>query len=182
VGALVGGRASQALGQRETAVLGAVLASVGLALMSRWHTTSLGHPGATVALVLAGFGFGLTIAPINASVLNATASTVHGLASALVVVSRTVGMLVGLSALTAVGLSRFAHATAGIASPFQLCPATPAHCSTYNAAVRHAAVAEVHTVFAGAAVAAALAALLAGLLLRRRTGAPTPAAPEGASP
>jgi hypothetical protein len=132
--------------------------------------------------VLAGFGFGLTIAPINASVLNATASAVHGLASALVVVARTVGMLVGLSALTAIGLSQFAHATAGIASPFELCPQTPAHCSAYNAAVRHAAVAEVHTVFAGAAVAAALAALLAGLLLRRRTGAPTPGPPEGASP
>jgi hypothetical protein len=164
-----------------TVVVGAVLAAAGLALMSRWHTSSPGHVSATVALVVAGLGFGLTIAPLNAAVLNATASAVHGLASALVVVARTVGMLVGLSALTAIGLARFAHETASIASPLDLCPRSPTHCAVYNAAVRGAAVTEVQAVFTGAAVAAAAAAVLAGLLLRRHSGAP-PANATGSAP
>jgi MFS family permease len=172
VGAVVGGRCAQRFGQRVTVATGALLAGVGLALMSRWQLSSLGQVDVTLALVIAGFGFGLTVAPINTAVLNATASTVHGLASALVVVARTVGMLVGLSALTAIGLSRFAHVTAGIASPLQLCPQTPTHCSVYDAAVKSAAVSEVHTVFAGAAVAAAVGVVLAVTLLRRSPGAP----------
>jgi MFS family permease len=176
VGALVGGRSSQRVGERPTVVVGALLAGAGLALMTRWQPASLHHAGATVALVLAGLGFGLTVAPLNAAVLNATASAVHGLASALVVVARTVGMLVGLSALTAIGLSRFAHVAAGIASPLELCPQSPAHCRAYDAAVRAAAISEVHAVFAGAAVAASAAAVLAAVLLRRHSGAPAAAA------
>ena len=181
IGALLGGRAGQRVGLRSTAVVGTVLAATGLALMSRWHASSPGHVGASVALVVTGLGFGLTIAPLNAAVLNATASTVHGLASSLVVVARTVGMLVGLSALTAIGLSRFAHATARISSPLALCPQSPTHCRVYDAAVRAAAVSEVQAVFTGAAVAAAVAAVLAAVLLRRRSGAP-PAGGRTAGP
>ncbi|MFL6237869.1 MAG: MFS transporter [Actinomycetes bacterium] len=180
VGALLGGRASHAIGPRLTVVIGALLAATGIGLMTQWHRSTLAHVDATVALVVAGFGFGLTIAPINAAVLDATSSAVHGLASAMVIVARTVGMLVGLSALTAIGLSRFAHATARLASPLELCPQTPAHCTPYNHAVRDAGIAEVHAVFTGASIAAGLAALCAAVLLSGRLGAPSTAADAAA--
>ena len=57
--------------------------------------------------MLGGFGFGLALAPVNAALLASTDDDVHGLASALVVVARMVGMLVGISALTTIGLRRY---------------------------------------------------------------------------
>src|SRR5438046_2896118 len=62
---------------------------------------------ADVALAICGLGFGLVIAPLTAGVLALTSGQSHGLATSLVVLARTMGMLVGLSALTAFGLFRF---------------------------------------------------------------------------
>jgi MFS family permease len=168
VGALLGGVVSHRAGDRVTAAAGAALAALGLAGMSQWSADAPGV-GGTVALIVTGLGFGLTIAPINASVLAATASTMHGVASALVVVARMVGMLVGLSVLTAIGLHRFADESGRIASPLRLCPGSPTKCPAYDAAVQSAALAEVHAVFVGAAACAGLAAVGA-VLLRRRNG------------
>lgn len=182
VGAVAGGRASSLIGKLPPVAAGVILVAAGLGWMSRWQLHDVGRPTATLALVLTGLGFGLTIAPLNAAVLDATSSAVHGLASALVVVARTVGMLVGLSVLTAIGLSRFAHATSRLESPIRACPSSPTHCPAYDAAVKAAAVSEVHAVFFGAAIAAGLAAVLAAALLRADTGAPSspssPAAPR----
>ena len=117
-------------------------------------------------LAAAGLGFGLAIAPVNAVLLAVTRAEVHGSASALAVVARTVGMLVGLSLLTAVAFRRFTAEVAAIGSPFELCPDSPADCAPYEAATDAAVLTQLHTVFAGAAVAAALAAVAALVLLR----------------
>ena len=94
----------------------------------------------------------------------------HGSASALAVVARTVGMLVGLSLLTAVALRRFEARVAGIGSPVALCPRTPADCPVYDKALDAAILAQLHTVFAGAAIAAGVAAVAALVLLHDRRG------------
>jgi MFS family permease len=62
---------------------------------------------ADIALGACGLGFGIVIAPLTAAVLDLTRAQNHGLASSLVVLARVIGMLVGLSALTAFGLFRF---------------------------------------------------------------------------
>jgi len=105
--------------------------------------------------------------------LGVTGADVHGSASALAVVARTVGMLSGLSLLTAVALRRFTEAVDAIGTPFELCPDSPAHCARYDAATDAAILTQLHTVFAGAAIAAGLAAIAALILLREvRPAAP----------
>ncbi|MHB1930232.1 MAG: MFS transporter, partial [Acidimicrobiales bacterium] len=90
----------------------------------------------------------------------------HGLATSLAVVARTVGMLVGISALTAVALHRFYVAAARIPSPTVLCPGNAVACPAYQRLETAALLRELHTVFAGAAVCAGAAAILALVLLR----------------
>jgi len=181
VGALLGGLLTERISHRATAAMGMALSTAMFALMSAWPATalsdSLWHTRVTqsdVVLAACGLGFGLAIAPVNAAVLGAVRATVHGLASALVVVARMVGMLVGLSVLTAVGLRAFDATQARIPSPLTLCPQTPTACPAYDALVKQAIVDELHAVFAGAAICAGVAALLALALLRRvrDTGSP----------
>ena len=174
VGAVLGGWLCQRLGVRPVAGGGMLLAATALLLMSRFSTTTLGdplgpawlHPSDPV-LVAAGLGFGLAIAPVNASILAAVSPAMHGVASALVVVARVTGMLVGVSLLTAVGLQQFFAAAAKLPSPSALCPKSPLSCPAYNALLERAVVGELDAVFLGAAVCAAVAALLAAALLGR---------------
>lgn len=182
VGAVLGGWLCQRLGVRVVAGGGLLLAAAALLLMSRFTTTTLSdalgpawlHPSDPV-LVAAGLGFGLAIAPVNASILAAVRPAMHGVASALVVVARVTGMLVGVSLLTAIGLQQFFAAAARLPSPSALCPKSPLSCPAYNSLITGAVVRELDAVFLGAAVCAAVAALLAAALLGRPSHAEAPA-------
>jgi MFS family permease len=112
VGALVGGWLSNRIGYRLSAGLGLLLAALAFYRMSAWQADELtrsvaGIPDATITLALCGFGFGLVIAPVAAAILDRTEGREHGLASSLVVLARSLGMLLGLSALAAFGIRRF---------------------------------------------------------------------------
>jgi MFS family permease len=173
VGAVAGGWLCRTVAPRLVAAGGMALTALAFLAMTTWDERALDGVASTAVLLAAGLGFGLAIAPVNAVLLAVTGSDVHGSASALSVVARTVGMLVGLSLLTAVALRRFTAEVAAIGTPFELCPQTPADCPAYDAATQAAVLTQLHTVFAGAAVAAALAAVAALVLLRTgRSGAP----------
>ena len=150
------------------------LAAAGFAWMATWDADALRHPSATLPLVIAGFGFGAAIAPVNAELLANTRSEVHGISSALVVVARMVGMLVGISVLTTLGLRRF-YTTAGKIPPAQqLCPEDPAHCDEYRLRLLDAGLTQLETVFAGAAVCAVIAAAVALVTLGGSSTRPAP--------
>jgi hypothetical protein len=166
IGAVAGGWLCRTLAPRIVAAGGMALTAVAFVVMTTWGERSLDGAWSTVVLLGAGLGFGLAIAPVNAVLLAVTGSDVHGSASALAVVARTVGMLAGLSLLTAVALRRFTAEVDAIGTPFQLCPQTPADCPAYDTATDAAILTQLHTVFAGAAVAAGLAAVAALVLLR----------------
>lgn len=158
VGAVVGGLLLRRLSAGLVTFLGMLAASVGFVLMAQWDEQSLEHLASTLVLLLCGLGFGLALAPVNAALLATTADEVHGVASAFVVVARMVGMLVGISALTTLGLRRFAVVR-------DACLADAAdRCGT------KAALAQEHAVFLGAAGCVLLAGLVALWLFR---GAPT---------
>jgi hypothetical protein len=101
----------------------------------------------------------------------------HGLASALVVVARMIGMLVGISILTAVSLHIFYATASAFPSPATLCPSAPLNCPPYERDVTDAIVTELRAVFLGAGLCAGLAAVLAAVLLRGRPARPAPTLP-----
>jgi MFS family permease len=159
VGALAGGWALRRLGNGVVSAAGLGVAALGLALMTTWGGGSLGHASSTVVLALTGLGIGLALAPVNDAALAQAARETHGTASALVVVARMVGMVVGLALLTAIGLHQYYGVVATLPDP------------TDTDALKGAAVLQVAWVFRGAAIAAALGALASWALgLRRRTG------------
>jgi MFS family permease len=112
VGAVAGGWLAGRIGYRWAATLGLAAAAVAFLRMSGWQPDELGRillglPDATATLALCGLGFGLVIAPVAAAILDRARDREHGLASSLVVLARSVGMLLGLSALAAFGIRRF---------------------------------------------------------------------------
>ncbi|MFT4289465.1 MFS transporter [Nocardioides sp.] len=169
VGAVLGGALIRRLPAGPVAAVGMLLAAGGFWWMSAWGLDSLHHWHASVPLVVGGLGFGLALAPVNAAVLASTTADVHGLAGAMVVVARMIGMLVGVSALTTLGLRRY-YAEQGDVPPIKEVCHGASRCREFTLLLKQAGIAQEQTVFAGAAVAAVLAAVLALLLLR---GAPT---------
>jgi MFS family permease len=175
LGAVLGGWLSQRIGNRVTAAAGMAASAVAFGVMTSWTATTLVesfgpnwlHPSDPV-LFVCGLGFGVAIAPVNASMLVSVREQMHGLASALVVVARMIGMLVGISILTAVSLHVFYTTAATLPAPQTLCPSAPLNCPAYQREVTGAIVTELRTVFLGAGVCAAIAAVLAALLLRGR--------------
>jgi MFS family permease len=109
---VAGGWLAGRIGGRVVAMGGILVSAAAFLQMSTWPANELSlHFGplrqADVALFICGLGFGIVIAPLTAAVLALTRDQSHGLATSLVVLARTMGMLVGLSALTAFGLYRF---------------------------------------------------------------------------
>ena len=100
----------------------------------------------TSPLLLGGFGFGLALAPVNAALLASTDDDVHGLASALVVVARMVGMLVGISALTTIGLRRYYAEQADLPPAREVCDGE-SRCAEFTELLKVAGIAQEQTVF-----------------------------------
>jgi MFS family permease len=175
VGAVVGGYLTHRLPSGVVTAVGMALAAVGFLWMATWGLESLDSPVATLPLVIGGLGFGLALAPVNAAVLASTADDVHGLASAFVVVSRMVGMLVGISALTTIGLRRYYAEQADVPSVRDVCDGA-SRCPEFTRLLKVAGIAQEQTVFTGAAGCALVAAVLALVLFRH---APTRAISTG---
>ena len=169
VGAVIGGYLTRSLPAGVVTAAGMACAAAGFVWMSQWGLTSLESWVATVPLVLGGFGFGLALAPVNAAVLATTEGDVHGLASAFVVVARMVGMLVGISALTTIGLRRYYAEQADLPGVREVCEGS-SRCPEFTLLLREAGIAQEHVVFLGAAWCAVAAGVLALALFR---GAPT---------
>ncbi|MBW8750909.1 MAG: MFS transporter [Propionibacteriales bacterium] len=166
VGALVGGYLTRSLPSGAVAAAGMACATVGFWSMSRWDADQLHHHLSSGAvLALTGLGFGLALAPVNAALLASTDDAAHGVTSALLVVSRMVGMLVGISALTTIGLRRYYDVSAGFPSPSQVCGGRT-RCDAYNDLLQAAGVQQLHATFFGAAVCALVAGVLAAVLFR----------------
>lgn len=156
VGALVGGVLLRVLPSGLVAAPGLGVAAFGIHLMSGWDRHSMAAVApTTIALVLAGAGLGVALAPVNAAALDDAPADYHGGISSLLVVARMVGMVVGLALLTAIGLNRYYAQARLLHNPT-------------TEQLLDAGVVQVQTVFAGGAVSALIAAAAALALGVRR--------------
>jgi MFS family permease len=126
IGALLGGFIATKIGDRIVAFVGLLLAGGGYWLISHWTVDVLSAhhdlglfkvPTFDTDLLLAGVGLGLVIAPLTSATLRVVPAAQHGIASAAVVVARMIGMLIGISALSAWGLYRFNQISATLPRP-----------------------------------------------------------------
>jgi MFS family permease len=102
---LAGGRFAARVGPRRVATIGLLLVAAGYAAL--WFGLGAGTlvsmlPG----LLLAGAGFGLVFAPIGAAAIDAAPDKDRGIAAAMTLVFRLLGMTVGISILTAIAVRR----------------------------------------------------------------------------
>lgn len=156
IGAFLGGFLLRRVGPALVAAPGLIMAGAAILAMSTWGRDALGGVViSTLVLAVAGLGIGLAIAPVNDAALADSPDDAHGVTSALVVVGRMMGMVVGLALLTAIGLHQFSVEMQKAAH-------------TSEQTVRDAGVVQVHTVFVGAGIAALVAAVLAFFFLGRR--------------
>jgi hypothetical protein len=104
-GALVGGFVSGLIGERIVTVGGVLLSAAGLWLALGWGVeTDLDRLVRDLALF--GVGFGLTVAPRATAAVEAAGAGAYGVASAMLQITRTIGMSVGLALLTSIGQNR----------------------------------------------------------------------------
>ncbi len=185
VGALLGGVLAPRIGLRWVSASGFLIAGFAYWLISGWPMTVLQarHDVAGVSLprfdtdlAIAGLGLGLVIAPLSAAVLRVVSAAQHGVASAAVVVARTMGMLIGFAALTAWGLHRFHELTAGLVPPLPpFINQTPEAIAAYNAEyavydgkLKAALLTEYHEIFLATGALCLLAAVISFAIAPRR--------------
>lgn len=112
VGAILGGFLATRFGDRIVSVVGLIVAAGGYVLIAQWPTDVLAArylgflPALDTSLAIAGFGLGVVIGPLSSAALRAVPLSQAGIASALLVVARMSGMLIGVAALTTFGFYR----------------------------------------------------------------------------
>ncbi|HEY8179335.1 MAG TPA: MFS transporter [Candidatus Limnocylindria bacterium] len=112
VGAVAGGLLSAVAGERLTTVLGVALTAAGLFLAATGWGTETTVDRLARDLAIFGGGFGLTVSPRATAAVEAAGASAYGVASAMLQITRTVGMSVGLALLTSIGQNRINDLTA----------------------------------------------------------------------
>ena len=119
LGAIIGGLLVSRLGPSSLTIVGLILVAIGMFLASSWDVVDFDLL-LTGYLLMTGFGFGLVIVPITFTALEAAGNDSQGTAASLVVVSRMLGMMFGLAALSAWGVQYFHMLTAGLEFPLPI--------------------------------------------------------------
>ncbi len=106
IAAVPGGWLTNRIGVRQTTALGLAIACGGFLLI--WQTWTLDIADTIIAIQMAvvGVGIGLTFSPISTAIINSARQAERGVASALVIILRLIGMTISVSSLTTLGLYR----------------------------------------------------------------------------
>ncbi|WP_412516978.1 MFS transporter [Actinomadura madurae] len=179
VAAVAGGLVARRVGERWPMAAGMAVSAVGYLLIAGWPADLANArygplPRMDVDLVVTGLGLGLVIAPVSSAVLAFVPAARHGVASAAVVVARMMGMLLGISALSAWGFHRFHALTAELKPPLPFLMSDEEFArqtKVYNAALQDALRTEYQEIFWITAGMCALGALLALAVGTRRSAA-----------
>lgn len=121
VASVPGGMLTRRVGYRLPTVLGLGLAAVGFSLGTTW-TVDVSRLTMGWHMALAGIGLGLTVAPVSTAVLNAVSESELGIASAVVLIMRLIGMTLSTSSMTRYGLRRSTILTESMVSTLEGTP------------------------------------------------------------
>jgi MFS family permease len=106
VGAIIGGLVINRISHRYTAAAGFTLAAIGLFLVSRW-TVDVSSAVQTRDLMIAGLGFGLNSPALAAAVVGSIEKARLATGSAIHIVAKTTGMMLGLATMGGWGINQF---------------------------------------------------------------------------
>ncbi|HLF27596.1 MAG TPA: DHA2 family efflux MFS transporter permease subunit [Anaerolineae bacterium] len=109
------GRIVERRGYRVPAVIGLLVGALGFWIASRW-TVNTTYVEMLPGLMVAGLGLGMVLSPIATAVINLAPAHERGVASALVIILRLVGMSLGGSIVLTWGTQRVQQLTAELAA------------------------------------------------------------------
>lgn len=109
IATIPGGLLSQRVGNRLAVIIGLVVAAIGFASIWQTWDVDITRELIIVEMAIVGIGIGLTFSPISATVINAVDDSKRGMAGALVMILRLVGMTISVSSLTTFALHRVAQ-------------------------------------------------------------------------
>jgi len=156
LGAITGGWLCARITCRLTAILGLIFTATGFWLMHLWPI-QVNWIQITISAIIGGFGFGLVIAPIATTAINAVSNRQMGMGSSVVTVLRIVGMILGLALLTSWGLGRFHNLLLAFKPPAGVIPFS----DMYNKALSRYAIFAAHEVYTSVFLAAGFICLIA---------------------
>lgn len=106
IAAIPGGWLSERIGYGKATAAGLSISIAGFLLI--WQTWHLGISDVLIAfeMALIGTGIGLTFSPISAAIINSATDEERGVASAVVLILRLIGMTISVSSLTTFSLQR----------------------------------------------------------------------------
>jgi MFS family permease len=174
IASYTGGRATERWWHGPPIAIGLLAAAVAYTVMGFTWDEASPYGVLAAQLALLGAGLGLTFAPTTSVVVDVSPSQRRGAAASTVMVVRLLGLSVGLSALTAWGLSRFNSLRHDVDLPPITDPGFEQAVREASAELTAQSIAET---FLATAVVVAIGLAIAVVLLRRR---PTlePDAPE----
>jgi MFS family permease len=164
----LGGWLTDRLSYRPPVLAGSALLVAGFTLMGMGWDEAITIPTMAVHLFVLGLGFGMVTAPLSAAVVDAAPASDRGVGASLVLISRLVGLALGLAGLTAWALNRFDALRRTIALP----PITdPGYVDAVDAAQRTMSATVLAETFLVSAVIAG-GALVIGAALTRTADKP----------
>ena len=173
VASYAGGRITERSWYRPPVLIGLTAAAIAFIMLGWSWSVDTSYTTMAWQLGLLGAGIGLVITPTSAAVVDAAPADRRGTAAGVVMVTRLIGLSVGLSGLTAWGLHRFNQLRGDISLPGLDDPGYVDALTAAQAELTTSALAE--TFLAAAAFVGV--ALIVALLMRRNT---TPGRPPAA--
>lgn len=169
--AIPGGWLSERRGYRFPTVVGLLMASIGFVIAGLVWNSTTPYWLMSIQMAVIGIGLGLTISPIGTAVLNDVDENERGVAAALILILRLIGMTIAISSLTTFALHRFDVLVSHYVDPAAVTLEQIALASQ-KANLKAAAdvIAEIQFIGAG------VCALALGCALFLRGGHPTPSA------
>ena len=165
--AVVGGWLIQKIDSRWVALTGLALVATGMFRLSSWPL-DIADPRLTLDMVIAGIGFGLVISPLMHRAIAAAPYEYRAVSASMVVVSRMLGMTLGMAALSAWGINEFLAILSDTPSPL-MTPGLDAEARAqafveYQETLNTASLGLFHNFYRAAAVIALVAMVPAALM------------------